>query len=179
MTPQQFIKSASRAGVFAHPKLNDAIEWASDTFVDYVTSNQLDDQEVDEAASSLTAQAMEQFDLSGDENTDAILTALFNLSHNLRESMKREAINEDATRLVASLLDEETSQVELELNTVNVDSMPHTAWMLRAVGAAPTAYVAKDIQHTHELAMKAAQHKAMLLGVQISRVIDNTKDGRQ
>jgi len=26
--------------------------------------------------------------------------------------------------------------------------------------------------------MKAAQHKAMMLGVQISKVIDNTKGGR-
>ena len=90
----------------------------------------------------------------------------------------RTHIEEDATRLVASLLDEESNQVDLELNTVSVDSMPHTSWMLRVVDADPTAYVAKDIQHTHELAMKAAQQKAMMLGVQIVRVIDNTKGGR-
>jgi hypothetical protein len=89
----------------------------------------------------------------------------------------RTHIEEDATRLVASLLDEESSQVELELNTVSVDSMPHTSWMLRVIGTDPTSYVAKDLQHTHELAMKAAQQKAMMLGVQISKVIDNTKGG--
>jgi len=90
----------------------------------------------------------------------------------------RTHIEEDATRLVSSLLDEESSQVELELNTVSIDSMPHTCWLLRAVGAEPTSYVAKDINHTHEMAMNAAQHKAMMLGVQISKVIDNTKGGR-
>ena len=90
----------------------------------------------------------------------------------------RTHIEEDATRLVASLLDEESNQVELELNTVSVDSMPHTSWMLRVVGADQTSYVAKDLQHSHEMAMKAAQQKAMMLGVQISKVIDNTKVGR-
>jgi len=88
-------------------------------------------------------------------------------------------ITEDATRLVADLLDEEAAQVELELNTVSVDSMPHVSWMMRAVGATPTSYVAKDVHHNHELAMKAAQHKAMMLGVQITKVIDNTQGGRQ
>lgn len=85
------------------------------------------------------------------------------------------AITEDATRLVSTLLDEEGSQAELELHTAEVDSMPHVSWLLRQVGAEPTAYIAKDIAHTHEIAMKAAQHKAMLLGVQITNVIDRTK----
>jgi hypothetical protein len=182
MTPEQFIKSASDAGVLTpYPaRLNDAIEFASDAFVEYITAyDNLSDEEVDDAAGRITGMALEQYNLSGERYTEEILSALFSLAANLHESMKQEAIKEDATRLVSSLLDEETRQVELELNTVSVDSMPHTSWMMRAIGATPTSYIAKDIHHTHELAMKAAQHKAMMLGVQITKVIDNTQGGRQ
>ena len=179
MTPEQFIRSASRAGVFDSPRLNDAIEWASDQFLDYVLSNQLDEAGVDEAASHFTQQAMQMFNLHGDRYTDDIMSSLFNLSDGLQHNMQnQESIKEDATRLVNTLLDEEESQAELELNTVSVDSMPHTTWMLRAVGADPTAYIAKDLAHTHELAMQQAQDKARLLGVQITKVIDNSKGGR-
>jgi hypothetical protein len=77
-----------------------------------------------------------------------------------------------ATQIVDAMLDEEGEQAELELIQVNVDSMPHTAWLIRAVGASPTAYLAKDVAHTKELAMRAAHDKARLLGVQITKVID-------
>jgi hypothetical protein len=85
--------------------------------------------------------------------------------------MNRTHIIEDATRLVQTLLDAETTQAELELNSANIDSMPHTTWMLRAVGADPTAYLAKDVAHSRDMAIQAAQNKARLLGVQITRVI--------
>lgn len=178
MTPQQFIKSAHKAGVFDSPRLNDAIEFASDAFVEYVTEYpNLTDEEVDNAASMVTGLAMEQYSLHGDRYTEEILSTLFRLAASLRESMNKEAITHDATRLVQRLL-EEVSQAELELNPVNVDSMPHTTWMIRAVGAEPTAYIAKDVAHSHELAMQQAQDKARLLGVQITKVIDNTAHGR-
>jgi hypothetical protein len=95
-----------------------------------------------------------------------------------QQIMNKEAITDDAMRLVNTLLEQEGGQAELELNTVSVDSMTHTAWMLRMTGAEPTAYIAKDIAHTHEIAMRAAQDKARLLGVQITRVIDNSTGGR-
>jgi hypothetical protein len=180
MTPQQLIRSASRAGIFLPPRLNRAIEWASDQFVDYITTNQLTDDEVSDAANGLARSAMEQFELTDDESQEHIVTALYSLAHlRYTESMQnREAITEDAIRLVNTLLDEETTQAELELNTISVDSMPHTAWLLRAIGAEPTAYIARDIAHTHEIAMQAAQSKARLLGVQITKVIDNSTGGR-
>jgi len=87
-------------------------------------------------------------------------------------------IIEKANRLVEAMLDTQGEEVELELNTISVDAMPHTTWLLRYVGAAPTTYLAKDVAHTHELAMQAAQDKARLLGVQIAKINDTSKGAR-
>lgn len=80
----------------------------------------------------------------------------------------------EAEELVNSLL-EQGSDAEIEYDSVEVDSMPHTSWLLRIVGASPTQYVAKDVEHTPELARHRARTKAELLGLNVVKEIDRDR----
>ena len=79
-----------------------------------------------------------------------------------------------AQQIVDALL-EQGGTAEIEYDTVTVDSMPHTTWMIRAQGANPTQYVAKDVAHSPEIARQKAHEKARMLGLQITRETDRSK----
>lgn len=80
-----------------------------------------------------------------------------------------------AEMVVHLLMDGVGDSVVIELTPVQVDDMPHVTWMVRAVGAAPTQYLAKGTAHSREDAVSQAQEKVRLLGVSVAEVIDNTR----
>lgn len=89
-------------------------------------------------------------------------------------NLMTEKIMIHAGQVVNTLL-EQGGDAEVEYDTVDVDSMPHTAWMVRAIGSSPTQYVARDVAHTPELARQRAHEKARSLGMTITREIDRSK----
>lgn len=76
--------------------------------------------------------------------------------------------------VVHMLLDGVGDTVEIEYHPASIDSMPHTVWMIRAVGSDPTQYLAKGTGHTMDDAKRQAQEKVRLLGVRVTNVIDRT-----
>lgn len=76
--------------------------------------------------------------------------------------------------IVHLLLDGVGDSVEVELVPASIDSMPHTTWMIRALGSDPTQYLAKGTAHTKEEAQRQAQEKVRLLGVRVTNVSDRT-----
>lgn len=77
-------------------------------------------------------------------------------------------------KLVTLLLDGVGDAVEIEYCPASIDSMPHTVWMVRAVGTEPTQYLAKGTAHTRKDAERQAQEKVRLLGVRVVNVVDRT-----
>lgn len=76
--------------------------------------------------------------------------------------------------IVGLLLDAEKDKVVVEYHPCMIDSMPHTLWLIRMVGAQPTAFVAKGTAHSKEDAESQVAEKVRLLGVQVIQVSDNT-----
>jgi hypothetical protein len=74
--------------------------------------------------------------------------------------------------VVHMLLDSVGDDVEVEYHPTSIDSMPHTTWLLRAVGADPTQYLAKGTAHTPEEAKRQVEEKARLLGSRVVKVHD-------
>ena len=74
--------------------------------------------------------------------------------------------------VVHLLLDGVGDAVEVEYVPASIDSMPHTIWMIRALGSDPTQYLAKGTAHTREEAQRQADEKVRLLGVRVTRVND-------
>ncbi|MGV0949328.1 MAG: hypothetical protein ACOYB3_01555 [Azonexus sp.] len=82
----------------------------------------------------------------------------------------------NASELVVHLLlDAAGDTVEVEYHPASIDSMPHTTWMIRAVGTDPTQYLAKGTAHTREDAQRQVDEKVRLLGVRVINVIDQTR----
>jgi len=80
-----------------------------------------------------------------------------------------------AEMVVHMLLDAVGDEVEIEYHPSTIDSMPHTTWLIRAVGAAPTQYLAKGTAHTPEDAQRQVREKVRLLGARVAK----TQDFRQ
>jgi hypothetical protein len=83
-----------------------------------------------------------------------------------------------AERVVHLLIDGVGDSVEVEYHPASIDSMPHVTWMIRAMGADPTQYLAKGTAHDRDEAQRQVQEKVRLLGVRVKNVIDNTKGAR-
>ena len=84
-------------------------------------------------------------------------------------------MNKTSELVVHLLLDAAGDTVEVEYHPASIDSMPHTTWLLRAVGTDPTQYLAKGVGHSREDAQRQVEEKVRLLGVRVSNVIDNTQ----
>jgi hypothetical protein len=88
----------------------------------------------------------------------------------MTESMK------NASEIVVHLLlDAVGDTVEVEYHPASIDSMPHTTWLIRAVGSDPTQYLAKGTAHDITDAQRQVEEKVRLLGVRVSNVINNTQ----
>jgi hypothetical protein len=73
--------------------------------------------------------------------------------------------------VVHLLLDAMGDTVEVEYQPCDIDTMPHTIWMIRASGADPTQYLAKGTAHTPEEAERQVAEKVRLLGVRVVRQV--------
>ena len=74
--------------------------------------------------------------------------------------------------VVHMLLDAVGDEVEVEYHLTSIDTMPHTTWLIRAVGASPTQYLCRGTAHTPEDAQKQVEDKVRLLGVRVARTKD-------
>lgn len=78
--------------------------------------------------------------------------------------------------VVHLLLDAAGDTVEVEYHPATIDSMPHTTWLIRAVGTDPTQYLSRGVGHSMEDAQRQVAEKVRLLGVRVASVIDNTRN---
>ena len=80
--------------------------------------------------------------------------------------------------VVHLLLDAAGDTVEVEYHPASIDSMPHTTWLIRALGTDSTQYLAQGTGHSIEDAKRQVEEKVRLLGVRVSNVSDFTRQGQ-
>lgn len=90
-------------------------------------------------------------------------------------------MSKEAELVVSMLLDNVGDEVEVEYHGTSIDSMPHTTWMIRAVGTGEgdTQYLAKGTAHTPEEAERQVQDKVRILGSRVTKVHDFRNQRRQ
>lgn len=84
-------------------------------------------------------------------------------------------MSKQAELVVGILLDAIADNVEIEYHSSEIDSMPHTTWMILAAGVQPTQYLAKGTGHTPEDAQRQAEEKVRILGARVVKVHDFRK----
>lgn len=84
-------------------------------------------------------------------------------------------LREAAEMAVHLILDAAGDTVEVEYHPTSIDSMPHTTWLIKANGAAPTQYLAKGTAHSPEAAQAEVAEKVRLLGVTVTRVLNHAR----
>ena len=80
-----------------------------------------------------------------------------------------------AEMVVHLILDAVGDDVEVEYHPSTIDSMPHTTWLIRAVGAEPSQFLARGTAHSPQDAERQVAEKTRILGTRIAKVNDFRK----
>lgn len=166
MTPAEFYAD------FQKSKMAEYKAWAKQKFDRWVMKNYATYDQTVIRSEEIAMETFHKFAITDDATQEELMEWLYEVAANYDN--KNESMNTEAQILVNLLLEGQGQTVEVEYRTANIDSMPHTIWMIRAAGSGPTAYLATGTGHSREDAERQVAEQARLLGVTVARVTDRT-----